>query len=205
MQLYCDRAEDCYPSGQAPRVFWLMRAELAQLSGDVDEAERLSKLAAGTPVESSADRLALARYDFSLGRLDRAIPALKQVTEEDSLSLLAWGFLGDAYSRMARYSEAVPCFTVCIALAPSTNRFRFDRGQTYFNLGDYQAALADYDEILRRDPEDVNALLYRSLTNRNLRRFPEALADLKSAAEHPGAAETARVPIRPKRWSAWPE
>jgi eukaryotic-like serine/threonine-protein kinase len=189
VQLYFDRAEDCYPSGQAPRVLWLMRADLAKLSGDDSEAERLQKLAAGTPVESPADRLALARYDFSLGRLDRAIPALKQVTEEDSRSILAWGYLGDAYSRMARYSEAVPCFTVCIALAPSVNRFRFDRAQTYFNLSDFNAALADYDEIVRRDPQDVDALLYRSLTYRNLNKYPEALADLKSAATRPDAPE----------------
>jgi tetratricopeptide (TPR) repeat protein len=93
---------------------------------------------------------------------------------------------------MVRYSEAVPCFTVCIALAPSVNRFRFDRALTYFNLGDYPAALADYDEILRRDPQNVDALLYRSLTYRSQSKYPEALADLKLAATQPDAPE-ARV------------
>ena len=189
VQFYCDRAEDCYPSGQAPRVLWLMRAEVAKLSGDHTEAERLEKLAAGTPVESPTDRLALARYDFSLGRLDRAVPALKQVTEEDSTSILAWGYLGDAYSRLARYSDAVSCFTVCIALAPSVNRFRFDRAQTYFNLNDFQAALADYDEILHREPQNVDALLYRSLTHRNMNKYPEALADLQFASRQQDAPE----------------
>ena len=189
IRLYCDRAEDCYPSGQAPRVLWLMRAELAKLSGDSDEAARLEKLAAGTPVETPADRLALARYDFSLGRLDRAIPALKQVTDEDSNGMLAWAYLGDAYSRMARYSEAIPCFTVCISHAPKVNRFRFDRAQTYFNLSDFHAALADYDEILRHDGKNVDALLYRSLTYRQMNKYSEALGDLELAAKQPDAPE----------------
>ena len=78
VRLYCDRAEDCYPSGQAPRVLWEMRADLADLSHEPTEAGRLHQLAAETPVESTSDRLMLAMYDFSKGRLNQAIPAFSK-------------------------------------------------------------------------------------------------------------------------------
>ncbi len=189
VQLYCDRAGGCFDADQVPSVLSHMRAELAGLSGDKKEADRLQKLAAATPVLSSADRLMVAMYEFSKGKYNEAIPGFKLVTEQDSKNVMAWCYLGNAYSRLARYSEAVPCYSVCMALAPQVNHYRFDRGLTYHNLGDYRAALGDFNEFLNSEPENLDGLLDRSLTNRYLGRYPEALADLRAAAALPDAPE----------------
>ena len=102
---------------------------------------------------------------------------------------MAWAYLGHCYSQLARYSEAIPCYSVCMALAPQVSHYRFDRGLTYHNLGDYRAALVDFNEFLSREPQDLDGLLDRSLTNRSLRRYQESLADLRAAAALPDAPE----------------
>ncbi len=193
VQLFCDRAEGCFEAVQAPRVLWQMRAELADLAGDKSGALRLQKVAEGTSVESTADWLMLGMYDFTKRKFNEAIPAFKHVTEQDSKKIMAWAYLGHCYSQLARYSEAIPCYSVCMALAPQVSHYRFDRGLTYHNLGDYRAALVDFNEFLSREPQDLDGLLDRSLTNRSLRRYQESLADLRAAAALPDAPEGASI------------
>jgi serine/threonine protein kinase/tetratricopeptide (TPR) repeat protein len=187
--LLLDRAESCYENSQTPHVLWLMRAELAKLKGDKNaETEFLARAALVSP-DSVLDRGLLASYQMSLGRVPLAVQLLKQLTERYPGNMMAWSYLGDGYLRLTRFSDAVYCYGVCIALAPDLKRYYFCRGLAYHRLGDFGKAASDFTEMLRRDPGDIDGLLNRSLAYSKLRNHKAALADLKTASALPEAPE----------------
>jgi tetratricopeptide (TPR) repeat protein len=57
------------------------------------------------------------------------------------------------------------------------------RGATYLWMGEYAAALADLNQALELDPDDVWAIAHRGATYRQMREYPAALADLDRALE----------------------
>ncbi len=185
--LLLDRAESCYENGQTPSVLWMMRGELADLKGDRQEAAKFQAKAAEIPADSVLERRLLASYQMSLGRVPLAVQLLKQVIERSPGNMMAWSYLGDGYSRLAKYSDAIHSYGVCIALAPDLKRYYLCRGIAYFNISDFGNAAADFTEVLRRDPSDVDGLLSRSLAYYKVRNFAAALADLRTAASLPEA------------------
>jgi tetratricopeptide (TPR) repeat protein len=191
-KLYCDRAETCYPSGNVPRVLWQMRAEIASLKGEKAAAERFSNQGGAADSEPASSRRLLALYELSKGHLLTAMRAFKQLSQQEPGSPATWFYLGNGYLQLARYSDALTCYSVCVALAPHVSRYHYDRGVALYNLGDFRGAVAEFDELLRREPANVNALLSRAQANRNLGEFVSAIADLDVAAEQ-SAAPLARI------------
>ena len=51
-------------------------------------------------------------------------------------------------------------------------------------LGQFQKAMADYDQAVRLQPQNVYIYFYRSLAQAELGQHREALADLKTALEY---------------------
>jgi tetratricopeptide (TPR) repeat protein len=67
--------------------------------------------------------------------------------------------------------------------------------------GDHEGAIRNYNEALRQDPFDAEALLNRALELDNLGRHEEALADYKrilasTGKQLPGARPHAEVRVR---------
>jgi len=180
-RLYSDRAENCYARGSAPRVLREMQAELAGLSGDKERAEQFFKIADSISSESSSSRQLLALYELSKDHLINAMSVFKQLTQQEPGNQLTWAYLGNGYYRMARYSDALTCYSVCVALAPEVSRYHYDRGMALFNLRDFRGALTDFDEVLRREPNNFDALMARGLTKQYLQDYTGAIADLDSA------------------------
>jgi tetratricopeptide (TPR) repeat protein len=166
-----------------------MRAELASLAGDNQEAIRCTEMAKNSLLDSVSDRRLTATYAMSLGNVPLAVQLLKRLAEEDTGSVLVWSNLGDGYYRLGRYADAITCYSVCAALAPEINRYRFSRGHAYSRLGDPASAQADYTHIIDRDPQNVDALINRSLSRRKLKNYSGALSDLMTAASLPEAPQ----------------
>ncbi len=57
------------------------------------------------------------------------------------------------------------------------------RGAPYHALGDYKAAVKDYDEAIRLNAEDANAYYNRSASHKALGNHEAAERDLTVAAE----------------------
>ena len=57
------------------------------------------------------------------------------------------------------------------------------RGASYHALGEYEAAVKDYDEAIRLNAEDVNAYYNRSASHKALGNHEAAERDLTVAAE----------------------
>ena len=167
--LFLDRAETCYENGQAPQVLWLMQGDLADLKGDKQAANQFKTRADQAPADSVLNRRLMASYQMSLGRVPLAVQLLKQLTEKNPGNMMAWSYLGDGYLRLARLSDAVYCYGICIALAPDLKRYYLCRGLAYFDLNDFRAAAADFSKVLDRDPNDLHALMNRAFAYRKLK------------------------------------
>ena len=57
------------------------------------------------------------------------------------------------------------------------------RGRTYQLMGQYDAALADFDRAIELDPDDASAIVYRGIFYRDMGRFEKTLADFDAALE----------------------
>jgi tetratricopeptide (TPR) repeat protein len=90
---------------------------------------------------------------------------------------------------LEHFEQALISATVCVALAPHRAECFFNRALCQESLGHYEESLADFGQSLERDSNFVGASLERGLLLAQLQRFPQAMADLKSALAHGGRAE----------------
>ena len=58
-----------------------------------------------------------------------------------------------------------------------------NRGLAYFYLGQHERAIQDYDEVIRLDPQYVDAYYNRGLAYRNLGNRVESERDIQKAKE----------------------
>jgi Flp pilus assembly protein TadD len=73
-----------------------------------------------------------------------------------------------------------------VALDGKSRYVRGVRGTLLASLGRVQEAFDDFDHIVRRNPDDVAALVLRATMYDRLGKLDEAMADLRSA-EHADA------------------
>ncbi|MCB0358285.1 MAG: tetratricopeptide repeat protein [Bdellovibrionales bacterium] len=98
---------------------------------------------------------------------------LAGVIERDQASLL-WD--------KKRYREALPLLNTAVAKGDHYLAYR-DRAWLQSKLGDVQRAIADYDVVLRRRPDEVFSLRRRGMLYYKLKQYPKALADLDRAVK----------------------
>ena len=67
------------------------------------------------------------------------------------------------------------------AFAQMTAKDHFNRGNDYYEQGDYEKALASYKEAIRIKPDDVDAHGKLGLAYANLNRYDEALVSFKES------------------------
>jgi tetratricopeptide (TPR) repeat protein len=89
-----------------------------------------------------------------LDRPDKAIPELKLAAELTPNFAEAYGNLGVAYFKLAKWDDAVASFSHAIAVnsqkgKPVGVRNLLGRAQAYENAGDMQKSQADYQESCR--------------------------------------------------------
>ncbi len=95
--------------------------------------------------------------------------------------------------------------TQVIALAPDYLPFYAARGGVLAEAGRFEDAVRDFDEVLRREPAQVNVLFDRGVCYLNLDRLQPALADFNAVLRWlPGSARTlaARAEVY-RRLEAW--
>jgi lipoprotein NlpI len=89
-----------------------------------------------------------------------------------------------AYNRYDE-DEAIRLMTLAIAAADLNPQFLptayFDRGEMYLRKKNYDLAIADFTECLRRDPDYVDAYHNRGLAYIGKKRFDPAIADYTQA------------------------
>ena len=89
----------------------------------------------------------------------------------------------DAFQR-AKFDNAVHFYTIYIEDNKSPNAF-FNRGLSYYKLGDFENAIADYSKVLEIELDDHEALYNRGLAYFEIGDFENAIADYEAVLDYP--------------------
>lgn len=188
-ELLLARAESCFDQAARPRVILEERVDLANLRGDREAAQRFREALRDKPFASNRDKYMYAVYLFGKRNFAGALPILKEETRNNPFNLNAWWHLGCVYLEQQNYTPAHECFSICIAMTRGDAAFYLKRALASRHLLDPAAALLDLNLVLVSQPASVAALLERAMCYTDLKRYPEALADLDLALRQPDARE----------------
>jgi serine/threonine protein kinase/tetratricopeptide (TPR) repeat protein len=83
-------------------------------------------------------------------------------------------------ARLREYPEAVEAYTRALALGPDATTLAY-RGWVYLKLEAPRAALRDFEEALKRDPDQADALCGRGHARLSLGQVADAVADAERA------------------------
>ena len=111
---------------------------------------------------------------------EKAIGDLSESLLYDSTNPDAFYLRGMCYTYSGRFQLAINDFTKGYALKPETKMLD-GRGHNYYNLEQYNLAIADFNEVLRREPADVFAWIYRGNTYTALEQYNQAITDYTQA------------------------
>jgi tetratricopeptide (TPR) repeat protein/S1-C subfamily serine protease len=117
--------------------------------------------------------LGLKQYPEALASIEQAI----KIEPHDLALLMEKGLL---LTQLERYSDAVAAYTAAMAIKPHPWAYT-NRGAAYSGLKDYPKAIADYNQALTIQPNDVPAFTNRGAAYRDLKEYSKAIADLNKA------------------------
>ncbi len=141
---------------------------------------------ARNPQDANAyTRRAAGRYQQ--GDKQKALEDLNQATRFNTKHSLAWAFRGDVLRELGRNSEAITSYNRAIAANSQWGKANvadvyLNRGNLYIDQGDYQRAIADYDQVIRLNPKSAVAYALRGLAYQRQGNNRAALSDSNQAA-----------------------
>lgn len=81
-------------------------------------------------------------------------------------------------------SNAIEDYSKAIDITPNHLKARLNRGKLYLREGRNDAALNDYDQVLRLEPKLAEAYFYRCQTLYNIQKYQEAIKSCTKAIEN---------------------
>ncbi len=109
--------------------------------------------------------------------------ALKMALEIDTEYAFALFVLGRYYYDLGHYDQVKALYQKLIEIVPEDSEPHLLLGDALAALGDYEGALGSYGLAISQDPSDAMGFACRGWVYLQLRRFAEAEADLKTAAQ----------------------
>jgi eukaryotic-like serine/threonine-protein kinase len=181
-------AETCYPENQAPHALWAQRALLESMRGRDEEAQQLRKRADETPMRDVWDEYLLARDQASSGRLADAAERLRAVAAREPDNFAVQFLMGNCcldgfIDRLGQETDAVGCYSACIALRPDFHAAYANRGLVRLRRCLWEEAEADFTRAIELRPNRAEYHLYRAEAREGLRKDEEELGDLNEAEE----------------------
>jgi tetratricopeptide (TPR) repeat protein len=137
----------------------------------------------------------LASFYMALGRFRQALPLWLKASRETPQNVWVWYGLGSCYDGLNDRTQAIACYTACIALHPDFHAWYFKRGLAHLRQGQHALACADFEQAVELRPEHTDSLVNRALARLGAAQPAEAVADLSRALEL-GAANSRIYLIR---------
>ncbi len=91
------------------------------------------------------------------GKADEAERCLKQALEADPTFRPAMNNLAGVYFQMERFDEAVVICRDILRVTPDDHQARVHLGLALYQTGDREGAVKEWQEVLRRDPDNADA------------------------------------------------
>ena len=119
---------------------------------------------------------------YNTTRYDEAEQAFKQAMKFDPNDACAYEGVGRLYYDQNRYQETIDAFTQAIKLHPRDTSYHY-LGNTYNSLRRFNEALDAYQQLLKINPRYENVYADQGMSYYWLKRYPEAAAAFRRAAE----------------------
>lgn len=117
-----------------------------------------------------------------MNNLPKAIADLELANKYQTLhSSVVRKRLAELYTLAGTPQKALPIFDAALQANPADIQAFEERGDAFMHLKKYKEALADYNQVVRRNENATGAYYKRAMVYRRLGRFQEALADEKHA------------------------
>jgi tetratricopeptide (TPR) repeat protein len=115
----------------------------------------------------------IRHYPSSRAYVNRAILYREQMKEEPN----------NSPNKKLLGEKAISLYTLSIAGNAKDHEAHSSRGNVYFDFGNYQQAIADYDKALSIKPDHINSLDNRGAAYAFLKQYDKALQDFVRAIE----------------------
>ena len=157
-------------------LFWLARAE--RRNGEVDEAIAHFTQAKEAGANEREIELQFQLMRAQAGRVKETEEFVRKFAEEadDLLSEEVYEALAQGFLYTGRFTEALDCLQFWIDWRPEYPRPRMYRAEAWEHNQNWRKAIAEYESILKLDPEHVAA---RREYARCLLRYKDAQSALK--------------------------
>jgi putative PEP-CTERM system TPR-repeat lipoprotein len=171
-------------------------AESYALEGDSQKMlENLDATLAAYP-RAMEPRLAKARYFIATGEMDKAIPMLEGLSEDQKQTQEALETLGNFELATGRFNQAVGTLGRLIDLKPNVAEYHFLQSRAFAGLNDREKLSRQLDKTLQLDPNHFGAKLAGArlaLLSDDIPAFEEKFEDLKIIA--PQNAEVVQLEV----------
>ncbi len=88
---------------------------------------------------------------------------------------------GYCHEALQQHTEAVACYSTCIALRPAVQWAWYNRALAYLNHFQYGPSSKDFDRAIQLSATEPEFYLNRALAREGLKEYKGALADLDKA------------------------
>lgn len=106
----------------------------------------------------------VAYLKFKTGDYRKAEILFKGLAVLDHLNWYFRAALGAVFQKQGLFEQAVEEYTIALELHPDELSSRVNRGQCYLKLGEFDAALADFDRVLKMGLDEKDAWRKRAST-----------------------------------------
>lgn len=155
-------------------LLFLATDELPKAETDVAEALKLGGSVASA--EYIRGRLAAEHddYDAAIGHYDKSI-----ALNDDGNAAIYWRAV--AHMSLGNDQQALAGLTASMSIWPDDTSIRIDRNDELIELGRYDEAIGDFDQMLAQDEKSIDALIGRSRAHSFAEHWPQAIADAEQA------------------------
>ena len=109
------------------------------------------------------------------------LTALETTAKQSGVTVTNLTDLGQAYLCLKRAKDARNTLEAAVALDYAYFDAHFFLGKAYYDLGDFEAALSEYDQLIRTSPDRVEPYYQQAVIYARLRRTDDAIRSLTSA------------------------
>jgi tetratricopeptide (TPR) repeat protein len=149
----------------------------------VDEAEAEFRKAAEVDPENRDVAWVLASYYLVNNKLDKAEEAYKAWAKLDWDKPEGKARLADFYATIGRFDEAANLYQEIIKTTPDYARGHYRLGEISLQRGDTAGANVQVEDLIKRNPKDVDALFLRARMRVAAGKLKEAIGDLKTVLD----------------------
>jgi tetratricopeptide (TPR) repeat protein len=132
--------------------------------------------------EQSVKQIVSALAADSLQKAEGMIEQTIRLDPTRKSNAVLYQYLGEIYQRRGENEKALEAYSKGIDLTPTTNLF-LSRSSLYLQLDNQDRALSDYNQILKAEPDNEDALFFRAFIHSSQRHYKEARADYKRLLE----------------------